>query len=65
MDVVGHDDEGVEFVCALGAVVLEGCEEELGVCGKLEETTAVVGDGGDEECAGGGGSRRDGHGVSL
>ena len=59
--VVGHDAEGVEFVCALGAVVLEGFEEEFGVRGDLEEAAAVAGDGGDEECAGGGGSLRDCH----
>lgn len=28
MDVVGHDDEGVEFVVAFAAVVLEGVDEE-------------------------------------
>ena len=61
VNVVGHDDEGVEFVCSFGAVVLEGFEEEFGVRGELEEAATVVGDGGDEECAGGGGSRRDGH----
>ena len=65
VDVVWHDDEGVEFVCPFGAVVLEGFEEEVGVRGELEEAATIVGDGGDEECAGGGGSRRDGHGVSL
>lgn len=31
VDVVGHDDEGVEFVVSFGAVVLEGFEEEFGV----------------------------------
>ena len=63
--VVGHDDEGVEFVCALGAVVLEGFEEELGVRGDLEEAAAVVGDGGDEEGAGGGGSLRFRHAERI
>jgi len=52
----------VEFVSAFGAVMLEGFEEELGVCGELEEASAVVGDGGDEEGPGLGGSWRDGHG---
>ena len=33
--MVGHDDEGVEFVVAFGAVVLEGFEEEFGVGGRL------------------------------
>lgn len=59
VDVVGHDDEGAEFVCAFGAVVLEGFEEEFRVRRDLEEAAAIVGDGGDEECAGGGGSLRD------
>jgi hypothetical protein len=59
--VIGHDDEGVKFVCAQIAVVLEGFQEEFGVGRNLEEAAAIVGDGGDEECAGGGGSLRDGH----
>ena len=61
VDVVGHDDEGVEFVRAVGAVVLEGFEEEFGVRGDLEEAAAIEGNGGDEECAFGRGSLRDGH----
>jgi hypothetical protein len=52
VDVIGHDDEGVEFVMAFVAVALEGFEEEFGVGRDLEETAAVVGRGGDEECAG-------------
>jgi len=36
VDVVGHDDEGVEFVVAFAAIVLEGFEEEFGVRGNLE-----------------------------
>jgi len=59
--VVGHDDEGVEFICAFGAVMLEGFQEEFGVRGDLKEATTIAGDGGDEEGAGGGGSLRDGH----
>jgi hypothetical protein len=27
VDVIGHDDEGVEFVVAFAAIVLEGFEE--------------------------------------
>ena len=65
MDVVGHDDEGVEFVCALSTVVLQGFEEELGVARDLKETAAIVGNRGDEESAVAGGSRRDGHVASL
>lgn len=58
VDVVGHDDEGVEAVVALGAVVLEGFEEELGVGRGLEETAAVGSLGADEggavDCEAGG-----------
>ena len=63
--MVGHDDEGVEFVEAFGAVMLQGFEEELGVAFDLEEAAAVVGDCSEEECSGVGGSWRDGHGWSL
>ena len=52
MDVVGHDDEGVEFVVTFGPVVLEGFDEEFGVGGNLEETASVVSSAGDEECSG-------------
>jgi len=62
VDVVGHDDEGVEFVGAFSAMVLEGGDEGVGVGGDLEEAATVVGDGGDEEGAFLGGSLRDGHG---
>jgi hypothetical protein len=65
MDAVGHDDEGVELVEAFGAVVLQGLDEEGGVCVGLEEAAAVVGDGGEEEGAGVGGSRRVRHFVIL
>ena len=62
VDVVGHGDEGVEAVVALGAVVLEGFEEEEGVGGDLEEAAGVVGAAGDEEGAGLGGAGGDRHG---
>ena len=48
VDVVGHDDEGVKFVVAFAAVVLERFEEEFGVACDLEEASAVVGAAGDE-----------------
>jgi len=51
MDVVGHEDEGVELVVAFAAVVLEGFEEEVGGGFNLEEASALVGLGGDEESA--------------
>jgi len=52
VDVIGHDDEGVEFVVSFGAIVLEGFDEEFGVAFDLEETAAVVGSAGDQEGAG-------------
>jgi len=54
VEVVGHDDEGVEFVVTFGSVVLEGFEEEFGVGGDLEEAATVVGSAGDEEGSGAG-----------
>src|ERR1019366_2883836 len=61
VDVVGHDDESMQLVVALAAIVLEGFNEEFGVDGKLEETATVVGCGGDEECAVAGCAGRDRH----
>jgi hypothetical protein len=55
VDVIGQDDEGVEFVVAFGSVMLEGFDEEFGVTLDLKEAAAVVGSAGDEErkCRGG------------
>jgi hypothetical protein len=63
VDVVGHEDEGVEEI--VKAVVLEGFEEQVGVGGELEDAATVVGDGGEEEGALRGGSLRDCHWGSL
>jgi hypothetical protein len=52
VEVVGHDDEGVEFVVSFSWVVLEGFDEEFGVAFDLEEAAAVVGSAGDEEGSG-------------
>jgi hypothetical protein len=52
VEVVGHDDEGVEFVVSFSWVVLEGFDAEFGVTFDLEETAAVVGPAGDEEGSG-------------
>jgi hypothetical protein len=49
MNVVGHEDEGVELVTALGAVFVEDVQEEVRVRVGLEEAAAVRGNGGDEE----------------
>jgi hypothetical protein len=48
MDVVGHDDEGVELQAVLPALLLEDFDQEKGVLFYLEETSAVGGDGCDE-----------------
>jgi len=63
VDVIRHDDEGVEFVVAFAAVALERVEKKLGVGRLLEEAAAIPGLGADEEsavacCSGG-----DSHGV--
>jgi hypothetical protein len=50
--VVGHDDEGVEFVVSFGAVVLKGFDEEFGVAFDLKEAATIVGCAGDEEGSG-------------
>jgi hypothetical protein len=65
VDVVGHDDEGVEFVVSFGAVVLEGFDEEFGVTFDLKEEAAVVGSAGDEEGAGAGCAGRDRHSAIV
>jgi 3-deoxy-D-manno-octulosonic acid (KDO) 8-phosphate synthase len=52
VDVVGHDNEGMEFVVLSGPVVLESRDEEFSVGGNLEEAASVVSCGGDEECSG-------------
>ena len=46
VDVFGHDDEGVELIAALIAVVKEGLEQQVGVCGSGEDRTTAIGDGG-------------------
>jgi len=65
VDLVGHDDEGVEFVVSFGAVVLEGFDEEFGVAFDLKEATAVVGSAGDEEGAGAGCTGGDRHAAIV
>jgi hypothetical protein len=58
VDVVRHQNEGVEFVVAFLAIVLEGFQEEF-CCGwDLKEPAPVMGLSGDEEgsvacCSGG------------
>lgn len=64
VDVVGHDDEGMEAVVAFAPVVLEGVEEELGCGGVLEEAVAIVGRTGDEICPVVWSSFGDGHSLA-
>jgi hypothetical protein len=61
VDVVGHDDEGVEFVVSFGAIVLERFDEEFGVALDLKDAAAVVGSAGDKEGAGAGCAGGDRH----
>lgn len=63
--MVGHDDEGEEFVEAFGAIVLQGLGEEAGVGVGLQDAASVVGYGRDEEGAGVGGSGRVRHGKDF
>jgi len=46
VEVFGHDDEGVELVAGLVAVMEEGLEQQVGVGGAGEDGAASVGDGG-------------------
>ena len=51
MDVVGHNDEGVECEAAFGSLILKSVDEEQGVAFDLEEASPGGGDRGDEVCA--------------
>lgn len=51
VDVIGHEDEGVEFIAVFRAVVVEELEEQCRVCVGLKEAAAIGSDGGDEEGA--------------
>ncbi len=51
MNVVGHDNEGVEAIVAVTTVMLERFEEEFCVPMDLEETAAVPSLSADEERA--------------
>ena len=63
MDVIGHDDVGVQQVA--DAVVVDGVEEEVGVAFDLEESAAIVGGCGDEVSAWFGGAARDRHSAIV
>ena len=65
VDMIWHDDEGVEEILTGSAVVLQGFEQEVGVLGYLEEAAAVVGSAGDKECAGACCSGGDRHGAIV
>ena len=51
VEVVWHEDEGVDLVAAFGAVVVEELEEKVGVVVDLKEAAAISGAGCDEEGA--------------
>ncbi len=61
VDVVGHEDEGVEKEAALVSVAEEGGEEEVRVRGALEVAVALVNEDGDG--VGGGLLAVGGHGA--
>ena len=48
MDVVGHDDEGVELNSILGSLFLKDFDQEVCVLFDLEEASAIGGDRCDE-----------------
>ena len=48
VEMVGHENEGVELVALFGAVVAEELEQEVRVRVSLEEAAAIRGDGGEE-----------------
>jgi hypothetical protein len=51
VDVIRHEDEGVELVTPLRAIVVHQVQKEICVRVGLEETAAIGGDGGDKEGA--------------
>lgn len=51
MDVIGHEDEGMDRIATLSAVVVHQTDQEIRVGVGLEGAAAVRGDGGDEEGA--------------
>src|SRR5580765_3488703 len=63
VDVVGHDDVGVQQIA--GAVVVDGFEKEFGGALDLEESSAVLGGCGDEVSAWLGGAARDRHSAIV
>jgi len=62
MDVIGHDDEGVELEVAFVAVMLECFYKEFRVLRELEEAATVVCSACCEERSGTGGTGGDRHG---
>ena len=63
VDVVGHDDVGVEFITAQGAVVEQVVDEEFGDTGYLEDVAPIVSGRGNEGHAGCGCARS--HGAMI
>lgn len=51
MKMVRHDDQIMQSVFALAAIVEEDVDEQVGSGGGLKQSFPLGGDGGDEECA--------------
>src|SRR4051812_36793493 len=63
MRVIRHNDERMEFVRPLLAIMLDRFEEDVSAVRNLEQASPVVGNGRDEEGAFRSGSLRDSHGA--
>jgi len=51
MKMVRHDDQIMQSVLTLGAIVEEDVEEQVGSGSGLKQSFPLGGDGSDEECA--------------
>jgi hypothetical protein len=65
VDMVGHDDEGVELVMTEMPVVLQSLDEQIGICGGLKDAAPIVGRSGNEEYARAGCSDGDRHAAIV
>ncbi len=64
MNVVRHQDEGVELIARLRAIVVQDAQQKLRVCVSLKDAAAIRRDAGDEEGANLLG-RKSGHAVTV
>jgi hypothetical protein len=51
VDVIGHEDEGVDLIAASGTIFVQELYQEFCVGASLEKAAAIGGNGGDEEGA--------------